>query len=465
LTGGERLGIVHMRGYEVQGGLRLGCLVVPVDLARAALRTGWGERRMDMRTRSWRVVAAAIAAGLLVGGCDRPSDAAGDPPTAPSGKSQSQSPQRRTFDPPTRFDPAAAVRLPEELAVLTDGDAARRNPPAALYKTTLYVPTSKGLLRVDATTGQIVGTVTARRESWSSRSHRPLLAVLDGVPAVVVPFEVTVAGSGTTPSHQALEIHVVAAEDGKELSSVEAAIDVDNPSVMAVSDDLVLLNGDVDADGTVYGIDLATGKVRWKRDNFHVTVVEDGLAIGIAQLDNLGFVNKATAIRVADGGEQWSDAETSLDRLSVQSAGPGRLLILGTDGRDYRKGYYRMADIRTGAGNRQEASTTLDYACRFDEVSVTVCSGPLLFAMDAKTGDELWRLPDEKANRIAPSITAVWHGAIYGTTENGPLVLDARTGADREISAGVAPYLVNEYVGIALVGGTWDEVIAVPPVA
>ena len=45
-------------------------------------------------------------------------------------------------------------------------------------------------------------------------------------------------------------------------------------------------------------------------------------------------------------------------------------------------------------------------------------------------------------------MTTAWHGAVYGTTVNGPLVLDARTGADRDTRPGAAPVLVNAYLGL-----------------
>ena len=39
---------------------------------------------------------------------------------------------------------------------------------------------------------------------------------------------------------------------------------------------------------------------------------------------------------------------------------------------------------------------------------------------------------------------------IYGTTSNGPVILDAKTGADRSTFPGAAPVAVNEYTGVAL---------------
>ncbi|GIG67715.1 hypothetical protein [Phytomonospora endophytica] len=70
-------------------------------------------------------------------------------------------------------------------------------------------------------------------------------------------------------------------------------------------------------------------------------------------------------------------------------------------------------------------------------------------AYDATSGEGLWQLSDEAGTRIAPDVTGAWHGAVYAWTANGALVLAARAGADREVASGVAPYLVNEHIGIA----------------
>lgn len=57
---------------------------------------------------------------------------------------------------------------------------------------------------------------------------------------------------------------------------------------------------------------------------------------------------------------------------------------------------------------------------------------------------------------MTPTVTAVWHGAVYGYTDHGPIVLDATTGADRNDHPGIAPTLVDAYAGV---------VAAVPPTA
>jgi hypothetical protein len=46
-------------------------------------------------------------------------------------------------------------------------------------------------------------------------------------------------------------------------------------------------------------------------------------------------------------------------------------------------------------------------------------------------------------------VTAAWHGAVDGSTGNGPITIDAKTGADRQATPGAAPSVVNGYAGIA----------------
>ncbi|MFJ4776335.1 hypothetical protein [Streptomyces sp. NPDC088762] len=59
-------------------------------------------------------------------------------------------------------------------------------------------------------------------------------------------------------------------------------------------------------------------------------------------------------------------------------------------------------------------------------------------------------------------MTAVWQGRIYDRTNSGPLTLDARSGEDLPTPPGIAPYAVNEYVGLALSG---TDAMAYPAIA
>ncbi|MFI8423691.1 PQQ-binding-like beta-propeller repeat protein [Streptomyces sp. NPDC085479] len=77
-----------------------------------------------------------------------------------------------------------------------------------------------------------------------------------------------------------------------------------------------------------------------------------------------------------------------------------------------------------------------------------------LVALDSTSGKELWRLEDDQADgRFVPDVTASWHGRIYARASSHTAVaLDARTGKDWPAGLDVAPVLVNEYQGLALVG-------------
>lgn len=403
---------------------------------------------MGIHARS-SLCTAVVAASLLVAGCDGSPEETGQPPTAPSaGQSASSAPPRRAFDPPTRFDPAAAVRLPDEATAHTGPDTLLPSRgsglPVVLYGTTLYIATKRsGLLRVDTTTGQVTDSVAPTGQPAGMVLYPPILAELDGVPTVLAPVTVTTPGSGTTPDSYAVEILAVAAEDGTKRWSFEIPTDRISPQVVGVSGNVLVLDGD----GTVYGVDLTARKVVWQRKDFDPRMVIDGLVIGVALLDGAGIAKKAMALRASDGREQWSDADNSYEGMGI-SGGPSWVAITGRRYDDGRY-YIRVVDTRTGKGDPQDSRAPVSVTCRFDAVSITVCSGYATWAFDVSDGETLWQLPDEKANRIAPEVTAVWHGAVYGSTAHGPLVLDARTGADREVSAGVAPILVNEYVGIA----------------
>ena len=71
----------------------------------------------------------------------------------------------------------------------------------------------------------------------------------------------------------------------------------------------------------------------------------------------------------------------------------------------------------------------------------------LLIAVDAYNGTELWRITRD-TGRVVPTVTTAWHGMVYGYTDNGPVVLDGRTGADHPTPSPDAPILVNGYFAI-----------------
>ncbi|MFG3104929.1 hypothetical protein ACGFZL_31035 [Streptomyces sp. NPDC048182] len=69
-------------------------------------------------------------------------------------------------------------------------------------------------------------------------------------------------------------------------------------------------------------------------------------------------------------------------------------------------------------------------------------------ALDPANWTRLWAISEDDESRLMPSVSAVFHGAVYGETENGYAVLDARTGKDRGSGPGSPPFSVNEYAGL-----------------
>ncbi len=91
-----------------------------------------------------------------------------------------------------------------------------------------------------------------------------------------------------------------------------------------------------------------------------------------------------------------------------------------------------------------------------------MCLGSgVVLAVDATSAQLLWKLPDDSGHRVAPDVSTVWHGLVYGKTTNGPVILDARTGADRPGTPGAAPSVVDGYAGLAL-GDKRDTLFAYP---
>ncbi|MFD5634792.1 hypothetical protein ACFWJM_11715 [Streptomyces sp. NPDC127077] len=57
-------------------------------------------------------------------------------------------------------------------------------------------------------------------------------------------------------------------------------------------------------------------------------------------------------------------------------------------------------------------------------------------------------IAEDDKTRFMPDISTVFHIAVYCSTENGSVILDARTGKDKVADGGNPPSAVNEYAGL-----------------
>jgi hypothetical protein len=402
-------------------------------------------------------VPVAMVASLLVSGCGSSSGQ----PDADSAARQADGTAEATsawpvFDPPTQFGATPLSALPDIVPTNPPGWA----PPITLVGTTAYVATPSRMLAVDLASGQVVTTVSPERAPGFADDRivgdqgvaPPALVEVGGAPLVLVAFSVTVPGEGTTPAGSRIEVHAVNADDASVAWSFEVAIPSESypPAILGIADGVLVL----DHEEAVSGIDLEARSVRWHADQTHPNLLIDATVVGVRHSGATIDVMRVVGLDASDGGQRWIETEESYEYLYLHRAGANHVVITG---RSYQNGshFLRYVDSVTGdpAGTRGEDGPYL-LSCVYDAVSISVCQmRDWAAALEVPDGDWLWSLPDEQANRVAPTVTAAWHGAVYGETESGPVVLDARTGEDLETNPGVAPFLVNEFVGLVETGG------------
>jgi hypothetical protein len=361
------------------------------------------------------------------------------------------------YDPPHQFDRRLAVNLPRE----ADGDP----PPIALETFTAYVALPVVLQVIDTRTVAVRAKVPPTAKASQVTPRAPVLGRLAGRDVVVAAFAVVIPGHGTTVGHDAVELVIL----GRDTLDRLAGARVDLPAslgdttrlrtvrVLGMTGEVatVVVQTGAEQEPTTYSVDLRSGAVRWRVPGFAAAYAENDLVIGVRR-EPTG--SRAAALRAGDGLPVWTMGSTG-ESVTVARGGPALLAVVSvTTGNGGRA--LTFYDTRTG---RAQARRVVPggVTCRFDEQLTTVCwnadaGEPWAAGFDASTARPRWELPNATAGRVAPRITTVWHGAVYGTTENGAVVLQTSDGRDWTGSAPkVAPSLVNDVVGI--VGASIDR--------
>ncbi|GAA4614886.1 PQQ-binding-like beta-propeller repeat protein [Actinoallomurus liliacearum] len=353
------------------------------------------------------------------------------------------------YDPPVRFAPNGRPLLPT-----TTATGPRDVSDVVLAGRLAYFQDGDGLQAVDVTTG---------RSSWSARpgagatvdgrNIRPALASLGGRQYIIGLFPGELPGHGTTPATPVLELLLVdpatgrtAGDDAMPLPA-ELAEGFNLHQIVGTDGRAVVIGLSGSSPDAVVVADPAAHRIRWTRQKATPVATSDGLVVVIDAVRPSGFFNiegtyRLQGIDTATAAVRWSTAPSTADTYQAERAGPRLVTLSG--GFDETAG---LLDITTGKRRFRYPDQEKLYDCRDDDRSVVVCfTTGRVMALDATTAQLLWELP--KDGRTSPSVTAAWHGAVYGTTANGPVVLDARTGRDREASPGAAPALVGPYGGV-----------------
>ncbi|MFD3699631.1 PQQ-binding-like beta-propeller repeat protein [Streptomyces sp. NPDC058646] len=374
-------------------------------------------------------------------------------------------PARVPYDPPAQFK--GGVLLPWEASsgLISVGGTWLYNArvPVALHQDMAYVATTDRMIAFDTTRGEAKGTITPEGESLATleennRNYGAPPVVAGSI--VLAPFLVRQAGIGTQAARTSTELVAADAATGKLAWRLPIAVpewtkDVSsrltasvvgaygNIAVVTVAHERsVFYSG-----STTYAVDLSAHRVLWSQDFFKAFAVTDGIVTGEKRKAPTDDYSAAAGYDLATGAERWHGED--LLQLGMQPAGPNLVFLAAQNKSDYRVSYRRFLDPATGAVKQNDVPG--GSRCEHDEASTVVCfGGDSVVGIDATTGATLWQLPDKTANRIAPKVTAVWHGRVYGKTANGTVALDARTGADMPSQPGAAPDLVNAYTAIAI---------------
>ncbi|MFF9482986.1 PQQ-binding-like beta-propeller repeat protein [Streptomyces sp. NPDC014733] len=419
--------------------------------------------------RSILKVSAALSATAtlaLVTGCGGATEPGAD--HKPNPKKTASAPPRKSYDPPQKFA-AKGVPLPDVAAgdSISLAGTIRKAPPLVLHGTDAYVAAADSLQVIDTSTGTATSVVRPRHKTIVEKDAETSAPVLtpDGR-QVLAPFVVEFPGKGTTPSRAGVELDAVDTRTGKASWTLDLD-DLPNWAnspetqvrVVAATKSTAVISVAAGERGATYAVDLATCKATWHNDEVAAATVIGNTAVALTSKDSVR--QQVIGLDIDhEGKRSWSKLDGY--ELTVRPAGPHLVAVIG---RDYDSGDDIGVLLKPDGSKATDLTgDSLGLTCHYDDASVTVCQTeePRTLALDAETGKQLWNLPEKGANRVVPTVTAAWHGVVYGTTSNGPVVLDAKTGADRSASPGAAPAAVNEYTGIALDQDERHTLVAYP---
>ena len=384
---------------------------------------------------------------------------------------------------PLSFTASKGIPLPDAVNELASDNAPW---PLTLAGSAVFVSLGTSVQVMNAATGETVGSVKPQHTLESSTTIQGPVGD-DGTPTLLVSFQgqqvalasyiVHLPGHGTTPARLAAEIDAISpsARMLREfLVPLGTEPDLYGDPVLtfigSAGHDVIATIGD-DADGvSTIAVDIARRKLLWRNRSFTAQTLIGSTLLGTFDpsqnsMDSLGISDTAStdaltveALDPGSGTAIWKQPET-VAVANLAQAGPGTFLEEASDAssRSLRLSLLRLS---TGQGKllTQQPPTettyngSLPWSCQYDGQSAVVCYTPLdtqVFAVDGRTGNGLWQLPDPHSNRLGVYVSAVYDGMIYGHTSQGPLVLDARTGQDANDSPGIEPILVDPDLGIA----------------
>jgi len=417
---------------------------------------------MGHRTASALGVLAALGLLTACGG-----GGSGDTETPDGGArpGTSASPAAKSYDPPVKFEDPGAQHI---VGGALDDEAWN----VRLDGTTAYAVSDGEVRAVSALDGRRLWSVKPQGEPTEDADHgagsvsRPAFAQIDGERALLAAFAVTAPGSGTTPGRPLVEVTALDPGTGKRLwtTTVErpGSREQGDPVLVGANADTAVIRLGDDRHASSVGVALDTHKAAWTAEGFAAKFVDTGVTVGLADANGAtdGGIS-VQGIGLTDGRPAWTYDSPELLGATPAPVGVGAgLFTADLDPRAYdEQDSTVLLAASTGRppasfGSARTAGLS-SLTCLWDERGTTVCASTArengrkrVFALDT-TWKELWSIEEgDGTDRLVPEISTAWHGAVYGGTENGPVILDARTGEDRAADGGVTPFAVSAYAGL-----------------
>ncbi|MGP4114758.1 protein kinase domain-containing protein [Streptomyces sp. 4N509B] len=385
-------------------------------------------------------VAVAVASVLAAAATDLPplfDDGPGEATSQPGDPGQPGGGEGgvRTA-PPRAFEREAAHTIPVQSA---------DHPPLAVHGTTVWLTENERVTVSDLVTGEPRATVEPEnpplyRASGGAPEHElnpPEPTEIDGEPVMVATIPVLLPEGSA-----GIEVITARATDARVLGRVTMPLGGLPEGRLGAS----VWNGTHDGvapvqwtvDGNLQGtaaVDVVEGTVLWERQDFRVVDGYGGhlLGFGYDAERELWHMRGAS---LTTGEDVWS-VEVG-DWRTLPTWGPWT----GVESSTFGAGM-PLLEIATGHFVLQGQVDLAGVEECWRGGDVAVCAGDDALALDVAAGEVLW-----ERTAWHGEVTAAFGDLLYVSRNDGPVVLDARTGDVVSTDAGVAPDLVTPYGGL-----------------
>lgn len=413
-----------------------------------------------------RPLVAVTAAAVLLTGCSGGDDKNADD-TSKGGAGQT--PGTPSPPPPTPFDPPKAFQAVAASSLAEEKGHSSAEPEVAMIGTTAVANSYSGAVGQSTTGGKPWQTLATESTDGSvviNDASRPVAVQLDGKPAVAVAYYQRVKGGGTQKPGVSVLFRWLDPADGKPLSeaTVDATALLGNDEVNSglpggltdffadpATGQLTVGVAPTSLIGAKSGIITVTGDPATKKGVgvpfMRPAGISKGVVVGAQGEDNTR--RTLALIDAATGKVTKSGLLPGLEGLTPTGSTGGKYAYLY--GQKYDKslgfsgeyvGYLYAVDPATGAIVQTKSAATktqylLNYTCLADGQKTVVCTANRpeadeaeIVGFDDATGKKVWGYTDANAGRVVPEVTAAFHGVLYATAANKPILLDGLTGKD-----------------------------------